>query len=94
MAEYIERDAVVKRLKTVSMPDDLYSKGIQRGVEHAVDIITEAPAADVVEVVRCKDCKHVLLSSIWAPQCCKFETPVAEDDFCSCGERRGNNAAD
>ena len=45
------------------------------------------PTADVVEVVRCKDCKH-------QEQCCEFIMISAKDknlDFCSYGERRTDN---
>ena len=46
--------------------------------------ITEAPAADVVEVVRCKDCKH------WdKDECeCSHWYGFHENDFCSYGELR------
>ena len=52
MGEYIEREAVINRLLKVSMTDDVYGMGIQRGVDHAVDVINEAPAADVEPVKR------------------------------------------
>jgi hypothetical protein len=49
------------------------------------------PAADVVPVVRCRDCKH------WDNGNLSFECPwdygrygsSDEDDFCSYGERKG-----
>lgn len=57
----------------------------------AVECIKEVPAADVVEVVRCKDCKHRLIAGrntkypIWV---CQHKThDVCADDFCSYGER-------
>lgn len=54
-------------------------------------------AADMVEVVRCKDCKH--LESFHDCHYHKADengTPifVRENDFCSYGERRDNNATD
>ena len=47
-------------------------------------IIDEQPAADVVEVVRCKDCKW------WDGIECKTRDidVVDVDDFCSYGERK------
>lgn len=53
------------------------------------------PAADVVKVVRCKDCKHLLPKKM----ICKhvgnrvFNTgkPTFSNHFCSYGERRCNN---
>ena len=62
------------------------------------ELVLEIPAADVVEVVRCRDCKH------WKPSgskggksfsdmeyigCCKFANCCRrESDFCSLGERK------
>lgn len=58
MDDLISRSALLERLDKVAMPDDLYSLGIQRGVEHAKEVISEAPAVDAVAVVRCRDCVH------------------------------------
>ena len=53
-----------------------------------------APTIDAVPIVRCWYCKNVLLISTGHHRCCKFDVPVAEDDFCSQGERRVSDAAD
>lgn len=45
MAEYIEREAA----KRLLVSDYAYA---------AADLLDKVPTADVVEVVRCKDCKH------------------------------------
>lgn len=62
---------------------------------HIADKFEEAPAADVVEVVRCKDCAHYDDG-----ECGYHSEPgeqrayerwtvdVNENDFCSYGERR------
>ena len=51
MAEYIEREALLKFVKnTVPCIDRMTT------IECVVTSIKQAPAADVVEVVRCKDC--------------------------------------
>ena len=51
MKEYIEREAVLERLAKVDM-DTYYgfTAAVQFGVNHAIQCIKEAPAADVVEV--------------------------------------------
>lgn len=55
------------------------------------------PAADVVEVVRCKDCKHSVKYNCKNDACYSFticrrrdgySEGVEEDDFCSYGERK------
>lgn len=55
------------------------------------DEIQKFPTADVVEVVRCKDCKYYQDNNNGYPhnECkwCKDETPNAYD-FCSYGERK------
>ena len=88
MAEYIEREAVLSIVG--KMPLD-WEYG--QAVTDIYDIIKNAPAADVVEVVRCKDCIHYELGG-----CLKIYSDGAaskyawqirkEDDFCSYGERR------
>lgn len=54
------------------------------------DIVT-LPAADVAEVVRCKDCAHfgnLLRDGLHA--CCLYVMPYCRpDDFCSRGVRKG-----
>lgn len=65
-----------------------------------VDVFAEIPTADVVEVVRCKDCKHFtkkgeeFLNNDVFGVCEKSRTGFYDDgeevygnDFCSCGER-------
>lgn len=51
MSEYIERETVLDRLAKVDM-DTYYgfTAAVQFGVDHAIQCIKEAPAADVVEV--------------------------------------------
>lgn len=48
------------------------------------------PTADVVEVVRCKDCKNARgnLMSIGICDCLKYRDMRQGDDFCNYGERR------
>ena len=84
MNKYINVDELLNRL-----PDDLpYKASVKR-------VLTQAPDADVVEVVRCKDCKH------YFDGCCYVSTRTnkgcyprvnvhscRENDFCSYGERK------
>lgn len=58
--------------------------------------IMEEPAVDAVEVVRCKDCKYYHTHS-QIPGMCYYGTEMRhmhDDDFCSKGERRTNDADD
>lgn len=81
--EYIERGALIEFVKQYSPTIDGFTT--LQCVENA---IKEVPAADVVEVVRCKDCRYfdVIID------CCTNELAMHSchaDDFCSYGERKG-----
>lgn len=54
MAEYIEREALLKRLKFKVETDTTYNHLKQRGLESAMAQVRKAPTADVVEVVHGK----------------------------------------
>lgn len=78
MAEYIEREALIAEY-------DRVHKGPAGG---ARKLMVEAPAADVVEVVRCKDCKWFNEIGCAISIVDDSDKPK-EDDFCSFGERKG-----
>ena len=52
--------------------------------------LVRAPTADVVEVVRCKDCKHCVEDIICegVVYCNEHHKGMRENDYCSYGERR------
>lgn len=61
------------------------------------EIIDLQPAADVVEVVRCRDCKWFKSygsfgdchNPVWGDGWANYPSPtVSEDGFCSYGEKR------
>lgn len=81
MAEYIEREAVLKLFDKVGCY--LNPKCLERQKED----IEKLPTADVVPVVRCKDCIHY--KDEWC-EILKAESPV-EDGFCCYGERKIDN---
>lgn len=64
MAKHINVDELFTKLDMIGNPDsefatDDYIDGFSDGVSAAMKVVEEAtPAADVVEVVRCKDCMH------------------------------------
>ena len=84
--EYIERNAAIE--KTEAFCDVFVTQWTDAKV---LAWIRNLPAADVVEVVRCGECKH------FGTDNCALDTylwDVIEDGFCSYGERRDNNATD
>lgn len=76
-ADQFERDCMFDR-ECEDMQDVIYK-------------LRDYPAADVVEVVRCKDCKHKGESSDGYPMCMLFQNTkvfVELGHYCSRGERK------
>lgn len=88
MAEYIERTDLRKTLKKEiqilkeTPGKDDWDKGIIQGIKESIMHLNVAPAADVVEVVRCGECKY------WDNGDCYRIELTRHDDFCSYGERK------
>lgn len=57
--------------------------------------IKAVPSEDVVEVVRCKDCRlsepGIGITEYW---CCYWDNKTLENGYCSYGERRGSEQND
>lgn len=96
MAEYIEREAVLGKATWAGIHD---AQGIDYGCAEIIFIndVAEIPTADVVEVVRCKDCEYwrnprvseydgLVRGECWHEEC----GGVWENGYCSDGERRND----
>ena len=87
-AEYLDRSSLVARMKyyekhTTEESGEHYAYSV------ALREIRNAPAADVVEVVRCKDCKHRTESgNCGHPRHHGILPSAYPYDFCSYGEQR------
>lgn len=94
MAEYIERDDALRELEKINPVD--YGAMCNYDAHHHVgeclrdckEALEDIPAADVVPVVRCKECTH-----LYGAMCvvCGL-LPRKPDDFCSYGERKDGGA--
>ena len=75
MSRYIDREDLLKNLKRFA-PEHL--------TPLIVSLIAKQPTADVVEVVRCKDCTE------WDKDEyeCSHWYGFREDDYCSLGARK------
>ena len=78
--EYISRHAAI-----IEMMDNDVDHAQGTDGREVVQILSDIPAADVVPVVRCRDCREFAKTSHW---CESFDNPTGEDDFCSYGKRR------
>ena len=99
-SDYIKREdainAIQKKHKEEGAEDlgfDEEQIGILTGLAFAKDEVDAIPSADVVEVVRCKDCKwYMALSDIYGK--CTYRTREhlynEPTDYCSYGERKDN----
>ncbi len=92
MHKYIDADLLIsKELIPLTKRLDCCHPKQMKGVLMAMSKIDSAPAADVVEVVRCKDCKHLMFSDMYG-ECSQAHMGIVRpDDFCSYGERGENN---
>ena len=84
--QYIEREAAKRELLSwaVCMNHPEY---LMR--DDAMHVIDSIPATDVVEIVRCRDCKYHEDTSITEYEhCYLIGKTVRHDDFCSYGERK------
>jgi hypothetical protein len=98
MAEYIEREALMEDIESsvrFTVRDGVPSAEV-RGANKIVDRIKCAPAADVVEVVRCKDRERRSKSAdlTHTVYCHWLTQEMRKTDFCSYGKRRDNDAND
>ncbi|MGN1120673.1 MAG: hypothetical protein ACI4Q4_09965 [Oscillospiraceae bacterium] len=98
--EYIEREATLaymSEVKAACISNFEYeASAVIAGMICEIED-GEIPAADVVEVVRCKNCRHVndgyRNASIFL--CRKFyENPVSGNDYCRWGEPKDTTSAD
>ena len=96
MSRYIDADKLKERLDLVSVDAiTLYEMGINAGLHRAEAEVEMLPTANVVEVVRCKDCIYYDANCCFNPQWDMESSPevpmVRETDYCSYGERRDQN---
>lgn len=106
MAEYTEKEALIAHIKNLPTcwadAGGVYGRSMKypEGMFDCEDVISSvenAPAADVVPVVRCKDCEYWQDNNGGYPnEECRWredETPDA-DDFCSYGKRKDGDSND
>lgn len=96
MARYIDANEAIQIIDNYAKAID-YERDICKVVIDAIkDIVSViCPTADVVEVVRCKDCKYSeryeACNGSFPLRCnnpVDFQIGIPENHFCSYGERR------
>jgi hypothetical protein len=96
MAEYIDKEKLLEELKLTFCKDCHQYKDIHCRSCYIDDVLLEIedmPTADVVPVVRCKDCEHYKTDSYYCQKTkqgyCELDNNVKQKQgYCSYGERR------
>ena len=86
MAEYIDREKAIEIIKSGGYWE-------REDMEVAIACIEQTPTADVVDVVRCKDCRLAtedIMIGGWY-HCSNNGMMHKPDDYCSYGERKDEN---
>ena len=89
MAEYIERERLVKHYENC-IDEVKNTNGITEDFEICLKALKNQHAADVVEVVRCKDCINFdnQFSVDNCGWCDEFNCGTSDENFCSYGKRK------
>ena len=92
--EYIERKDLINNRPPQRNPnkagEEEYNKGYNDGIRAVLACIENQPAADVVEVVRCKDCEYMKNAKVNKKGfmiCSASGMEITDNDYCSYGER-------
>ena len=90
MSRYIERDKLINELQHLPEQERLEFMGVY-------DCVKTTPTADVVEIIRCKDCRNYYEYDDFdrssgqfykAKECNRLQCDLGECGFCSYGERK------
>ena len=93
MDEFISREGTIRRIKEVYCVGCNSYNGVRCracGTGDAIDMIEDAPAADVAPVVRCKDCEYSYdeLSYLCCSHGVCVDCEVPPNFYCAEGKRK------
>ena len=99
MGEYIKLEdaiAIIEEKQKELCPVGRYGRGYVYGSDREkydawdeiIDALENVPAADVVQVLRCKDCRDWGPGTGDVPICWETYEPMSPDGFCSIGKRK------
>lgn len=88
MSKYINAETLIEMLNAKADMALGTPKAVFGNVIKMIDLL---PPTDVVTVVRCNDCKHLMFSDMYG-ECSQAHMGIVRpDDFCSYGERKESN---
>lgn len=94
MAEYIEREALLKKMHGLHSVPSFLGHQTDEDIlfQIMVDVVREQPTADVVPAIRCKDCVYCVDLGTSGLYCDHDDNrnPLGcrPNDYCNDGERR------
>ena len=98
MADYIRRDALREArnlaIRAYENANVFNADAIRKRLKPLLDAVVDTPAADVAEVVHCRDCKHKVRTVADGIVLCAEKHGMirpTENDFCSYGEYQTNS---
>ena len=94
--------AYVEKEKVLEIAKDKYYSDFHKSMADLTslrELLEDTPAADVVDVVRCKDCKYAFRHPLGYIYCHRdgrnaYEMVFKKDSFCSYGERMDGETND
>lgn len=92
MKEYIERAVAVQELEVLRQEYEMHDDCDELVARRCRDALSAVPAADVAEVVRCKDCQYYQDAKINKKGFLIYPASgmeITETDYCSYGARMG-----
>lgn len=86
MDKYINLEPLINALKAIQKRSEIIS------VDEVLDVLAKYPAADVAEVVRCRNCANYKRSNVWTDgtrnRCELLGSFWDENAYCSYGEAK------
>ena len=86
MADYISRQEAIKAIMDLPNTPNGYSDTYDKAC--IIGMLAEVPTADVVPVVRCKDCKHSVKQHLGYGCEMNYRLATNGEWFCADGEGR------
>lgn len=90
MKRFIDADKLTDKLEELQFNAPVMTPVMK--IYNVIELVEDQPTADVVEVVRCKDCKYNSFEEANGTVHCCIDEYVRDrrkpEDFCSRGERK------
>lgn len=88
--DFIEREILFNTLQLAAKASGAMGRHDSAGIyASAASLVAEQPAADVVEVVRCKDCEQYVAGELGYGKCNFFKTAIFSEFYCRYGGKKG-----